>query len=83
MFSISKAILIKEFDFKDNDKILHFLKSDNNKITIFAPGVRKINSKNSRNIFIGHNSEIEYFFSPDKMSRLKKVTLEQDVNFNN
>lgn len=83
MTEISKAFLIKEFNFQDNDKILHFILDNNEKLVTFAPGVRKITSKNARNIFIGHLSEIEYFYSPEKMSKLKKINLLQDINMNN
>ncbi|MDE7221971.1 MAG: hypothetical protein K2N40_01730, partial [Ureaplasma sp.] len=56
-----------------------------NKFVCYALGTRKINSKNSFSLIFGNFLEFEFFYSnnPEKISKLKKVTTLNAINFEN
>ncbi len=81
--TIKKGYLIKQQDYELFDEILTFICGDGKRYHIYAPGVRKITSKNSRSLFYGNYLEFEFFASrfDQKLSKLKKVTTLSNVSF--
>jgi DNA repair protein RecO (recombination protein O) len=79
---IIRGYLIEKKDFKVFDEIITFISSSGRKYTCMSMGSRKIESKNSRNLFLGSLIEFEIFEarSVDKVSKLKKahVVVEND-----
>lgn len=80
---IKKGYLISRRDYDLFDEVLTFISYDGNRYTIFAPGVRKITSKNSRSLFYGNYLEFEFFQSrfQNKMSKLKKVVTLSSIGY--
>lgn len=76
--TISKAYLIHRNDYEMFDEIIGIINEHGNIFSLLALGVKKILSKNSRNLFFGCLAEFEFFASRDidnKIGKLKKVTL--------
>lgn len=67
--------LIHQKNFNVYDEILTYLTEDGYIKTLYALGVKKINSKNSRSIKYGNLVEIEFFNTTNinKISKLKKI----------
>lgn len=84
---ITKAYLINRKDYELFDEIITFINEYGNIFTVLALGVKKILSKNSRNLFYGCLSEFEFFSSRDidnKIGKLKKVLiLENNIDISN
>ncbi|GAA5414350.1 DNA repair protein RecO [Ureaplasma ceti] len=78
---VTKGYLINRQDYDVFDEILTFINEFGNRFTCFAPGVRKITSKNARALIYGNYLEYEFFYSTKKMSRLKKVTTITAIDF--
>lgn len=81
--TVKKGYLIHEQDYDLFDEILTLIGNDGQRYVLFAPGVRKITSKNSRSLFYGNYLEFEFFQSrfASKVSKLKKVTTLSNVGF--
>lgn len=86
--TITKGYLINREDFELFDEIITFINEYGNVFNCIARGVKKINSKNGRNLFYGSFLEFEFFLSRDikKVGKLKRVKLlepnNSDINFN-
>ena len=78
---IIKGYLINTHDYNVFDSIITILNDQNEKIVCYAPGVRKISSKNGRLMQFGSFLEFEIFHSIDKMSKLKKINLLSELDF--
>ncbi len=78
---IIKGYLINIHDYNVFDAIITILSTENEKVVCYAPGVRKIISKNGRLMQYGSFLEFEIFYSMDKMSKLKKINLLSELNF--
>lgn len=75
---ITKAYLLNRLDYDTFDEIISFINEHGNIFSVLALGVKKILSKNSRNLFYGCLSEFEFFSSRDinnKLGKLKKVSI--------
>lgn len=75
---ITKGYLINRDDYELFDEIISFINEYGIIFSVLALGVKKILSKNSRNLFYGCLSEFEIFSSRDvdnKIGKLKKVNL--------
>lgn len=77
---ITKGYLIKREDYDTFDEIITIINEFGNKFTCFSSGSRKINSKNSRNLNYGDYIEFEFFYSENKLSKLKKSTAINRIN---
>ena len=53
------GVVIRETDYKDNDKIVTFLTAEYGKITVLAKGVKSIKSKNSSAVQLFCSSTFE------------------------
>lgn len=78
---VTKGYLINRQDYDVFDEILTFINEFGNRFVCFAPGVRRITSKNARSLIYGNFLEFEFFYSKNKMSKLKKVTTISSVDF--
>lgn len=79
---ILNGYLINRLDYQTFDEVLTFLGEDNKKYVCLSLGSRKIESKNSRNLFYGCKTEFQLLESrtEGKMSKFKKsVLLEEPV----
>ncbi|WP_391591556.1 DNA repair protein RecO, N-terminal domain-containing protein [[Mycoplasma] cavipharyngis] len=78
---IVNGYLLSEREYQDIDKIIKLI-SHEKIFSCLALGVRKINSKNSRNLFFGHLIEIHFFEArmENKLSKLKKVYLLENLD---
>jgi recombinational DNA repair protein (RecF pathway) len=74
--SILQGFLIKKIDYRIFDEIITILDKNGNRINCISLGSKKINSKNSRNLFIGSFNEFIIFRSSSekRLSKLKKTT---------
>lgn len=83
---ITKGYLINREDYEVFDEVITFINEYGNIFTTLALGVKKILSKNARNLFYGSLSEFEFFASRDidnKVGKLKKVhLLENNIQIN-
>lgn len=81
---ITKGYLINREDYDFFDEIITFINEFGNLFTCIALGVKKINSKNARNMFFGSLCEFEFFCARDtlKVGKLKKVKLLEPNNIN-
>jgi DNA repair protein RecO (recombination protein O) len=75
METTSKGIVLKVVPYQDNDNVVEILLDNNIKIAIFAPGTRKMESKNRQSLIVGNIVEFSYFKAriKEKMSRLKTM----------
>lgn len=82
-FIITKGYLIYRLNFDVFDEILVFIAETGQRFSCFAPGTRRIISKNARALEFGNYLEIEAFLSPnkDKMGKLKKVSILSSIEF--
>lgn len=86
--TITKGYLINREDYELFDEIIAFINEYGNVFSCMAKGVKKINSKNGRNLFFGNFLEFEFFLSRDskKIGKLKRVKLlepnDSNINFN-
>lgn len=80
---VTKGYLIAKYKYNLFDEILVFLNEHGNKFVCYALGTRKINSKNSFALVFGNFLEFEFFYAndPKKISKLKKVTALNQINF--
>lgn len=78
---IIKGYLVNTHDYNVFDSIITILNDQNEKIVCYAPGTRKINSKNGRLMQFGSFLEFEIFHSIDKMSKLKRINLLSELDF--
>lgn len=82
--TITKGYLIYRKDYELFDEIISFINQHGNIFSTIALGVKKILSKNSRNLFYGCLTEFIFFASRDidnKIGKLKKVILlENNIN---
>ncbi len=75
---ITKGYLINRCDYGMFDEVISFINEHGNIFTVLSLGVKKILSKNGRNLFYGCLSEFWIFASRDidnKMGKLKKVNI--------
>lgn len=85
--TITKGYLLNREDYELFDEIITFINEYGNVFSCIAKGVKKINSKNGRNLFYGSFLEFEFFLSRDakKIGKLKKVKLlepnDNKINF--
>ncbi|MCV3754180.1 DNA repair protein RecO [Ureaplasma zalophigenitalium] len=80
---MTRGYLVKKTDFNYFDEILTFLNEYGNLFTMYAPGVKRITSKNSRSLFFGNYLEFEFFHSttPNKLGKLKKVVALHRIDY--
>lgn len=71
---ITKGYLLKREDYDLFDEIVTFINQYGLVFKCFSSGSRKINSKNGRHLNYGNWLEFEFFYSQNKLSRLKKVS---------
>ena len=79
---ILNGYLINRVDYQTFDEVLTFLGEDNKKYVCLSLGSKKIESKNSRNLFYGCKTEFQLFESrtEGKMSKFKKsIILEKPI----
>ena len=71
----SIGIVLSIVPYQDNDNIIEVFLENNKKLVLFAPGTRKLESKNRQSLIIGNIVELSYFKArlDNKMSRLKSV----------
>lgn len=85
MFVVTKGYLLSREDYQDFDEIITFINEYGIKFKCYCLGTRKITSKNARNLDFGNFIEFEFYYSQNKMSKLKKATvityLDQDKKF--
>ncbi|UVD81589.1 DNA repair protein RecO [Mycoplasma iguanae] len=74
MEKIVRGIVINQQNYRDFDLIVKIL-TPQRIYSVFAPGVRKMESKNRYGLILGTYGEFEIFASPfkNKMSKLKKA----------
>ncbi len=77
---ITKGYLLSREDYDLFDEIITFINTYGLVFKCFSVGSRKISSKNARNLNYGDYLEFEFFYSPNKLSRLKKVTTISHIN---
>ncbi|ACI60121.1 DNA repair protein RecO [Ureaplasma urealyticum] len=72
---ITKGYLVARRDYDVFDEILTFINEHGNRFVMFAPGTKRITSKNARALFFGNYLEIQFFHATNetKLSKLKKV----------
>lgn len=77
MISKIEAIVINTYDISDYDQIITVFSKQKGKLAFYAPGVRKILSKNKYSVQLFSNSEFELFLSyhDEKLSKLKTSNL--------
>lgn len=85
---ISKGYLINRSDYGFFDEIITFINEYGNIFTCIALGVKKIKSKNARNLIFGKQIEFEFFLArnSDKVNKLKRAKLLEnkfDIEFTN
>lgn len=81
-FTICKGYLLNRIDYDLFDEIITFINEYGNIFTCIALGVKKIISKNARNLMYGSLIEFEFFNSRsiDKMGKLKKLVVIDDYS---
>lgn len=77
---ITRGYLISKKDYDLFDEIIIFLNEHGLFFKCFCQGTRKISSKNGRNLNYGDFLEFEFFYSKNKLSRLKKVNTISHIN---
>lgn len=82
MFITTKGYLLKRTDYQDFDEIITLINEYGNKFECYSLGSRKINSKNARNLDIGNYLEFQFFYSPQRLSKLKKITSLSHMDIN-
>lgn len=80
---ITRGYLIHRENYGVFDEIITFINEHNLKFTCFCYGVKKINSKNARNLDYGDFIEFEFFYSKNKLSKLKKANIINTLNWEN
>lgn len=80
---ITEGYLIGRYNYLEFDEILIFINKYGNKFTCLAKGIKKIQSKNARALQWGNFLQIELFYSQslNKISKLKKVTILNSLDF--
>ncbi len=68
------GIILSFVPYKDDDNIVEVFLENNKVMSVYAPGTRKMESKNRQSLIIGNIVDVEYFKAriDGKMSRLKK-----------
>ncbi len=72
---ITKGYLIHRQDYDVFDEIITIINEHNLKFTCFCPGTKKITSKNARQLDYGNYLELDFFYSPQGLSKFKKATI--------
>ncbi len=72
---ITKGYLIHRQDYDVFDEIITIINEHNLKFTCFCQGTKKITSKNARQLDYGHYLELDFFYSPQGLSKFKKATI--------
>ena len=81
---ITKGYLLSREDYDLFDEIITFINTYGLVFKCFSVGSRKISSKNARNLNYGDYLEFEFFYSPNKLSRLKLINeLYLQIKINN
>ncbi len=80
---ITKGYLIHRADYDVFDEIITIINEHNLKFTCFAQGTKKINSKNARHLDYGNYLELDFFYSPNNLSKFKKATIINEMNLEN
>ncbi|WP_342252250.1 DNA repair protein RecO [Spiroplasma endosymbiont of Amphibalanus improvisus] len=77
MTTFIDAIVISNYDYDDYAQVITVFSKQKGKLSFYANGVRKLNSKNKYSVGLFNLSEFELFLSPhkDKLSKLKTGTL--------
>ena len=58
---ITRGYLVARQDYDIFDEILTFINEYGNRFIMFAPGTKRITSKNARALFFGNFLEIQFF----------------------
>ncbi len=77
---ITKGYLIHRADYDVFDEVITIINEHNLKFTCFAQGTKKINSKNARHLDYGNYLELDFFYSPNNLSKFKKATIINEMN---
>ncbi len=80
---ITKGYLINRQEYNVFDEIITIINEHNLKFTIYCSGIKKINSKNARNLDYGNYTEFEFFYSANNLSKLKKALTINEMNVEN
>lgn len=80
---ITKGYLINRQEYNTFDEIITFINEHDLKFVCYCHGLKKINSKNARNLDYGNFIEFEFFYSPNKISKLKTATTINELNNEN
>ncbi|MCV3743688.1 DNA repair protein RecO [Ureaplasma sp. ES3154-GEN] len=80
---VTRGYLIKRSDYNYFDEILTFLNEHGNIFHMYAPGTKRITSKNARSLFFGNYLEFEFFHATqvNKMGKLKKVVAIHRIDY--
>lgn len=80
---ITRGYLVARQDYDIFDEILTFINEYGNRFIMFAPGTKRITSKNARALFFGNFLEIQFFYARNdtKLSKLKKVISLDQINY--
>lgn len=80
---ITKGYLINQIDYSIFDEIITFINEYGNKFVCLAKGVKKISSKNARNLQLGNFCEFNFFLARDvnKVSKLVKVNVLKQIKW--
>jgi DNA repair protein RecO (recombination protein O) len=78
--SVELGYLISNSEYKSFDEIITVLTNKGKRVAMIAMGVKKITSKNGRNLRFGSLTEFTYFQSrsEDKVSKLKSAHLVEE-----
>lgn len=81
--TITNGFLIDRFDHDTFDEIITFINDYGNKFVCLAKGIKKISSKNARNLQIGNYCEFTFFLARDlnKISRLVKANAIKQIKW--
>ena len=77
METIDTGIIIKEYNYSNYDKIVYLITKNNGIIKLFAPGIRKITSKNRSAIILFNEINLSFFKAKfkNKHSKLKRAKI--------
>lgn len=75
--TISNCYIIKLTDYMLFDQVVSFLTENGQRHHVLALGVKKIMSKNGRNLQVGNYNQIEFFQAREqgKVGKLKKTVV--------
>lgn len=81
--TILNGYLLKKINYQVFDEVITFLGEDGNKYTCMSLGSKKIESKNSRNLFFGSKIEFQFFQSRshERISKLKKAVALDELDW--